>query len=110
MEIKTPNLDRLAKSSLVFTNAHTPAPACAPARTSIMTGVHHAVIGAENVFWGDGALWREFEAVRDVETMEQFFKNRGYTTLGGGKTYHSQAPPWLNSLVMRCQNTSAEKV
>ena len=32
--------------------------------------------------------------MRDVETLEQFFKNRGYKTLGAGKIYHSQAPPW----------------
>ncbi|TDI44692.1 MAG: DUF4976 domain-containing protein [Acidobacteria bacterium] len=94
MTIHTPNLDRLAASSMFFTNAHTPAPACAPARAAILSGVHHARSGAENVFWGDGPRWREFEALRDVETLEQFFKNRGYKTLGAGKIYHSQAPPW----------------
>ena len=26
--------------------------------------------------------------------MEQFFKQQGYKTLGAGKIYHSQAPPW----------------
>ena len=94
MKIHTPNLDRLAASSMVFTNAHTPAPACAPARTAILTGVHHTRSGAENVFWGDGPEWRQFEALGKVETLEQFFKNRGYKTLGAGKIYHSQAPPW----------------
>ena len=94
MTIQTPNLDRLAASSMVFTNAHTPAPACAPARTAILTGVHHARSGAENVFWGDEPKWRDFETLRNVETLEQFFKNRGYKTLGAGKIYHSQAPPW----------------
>lgn len=94
MEIHTPNMDRLAESSFVFTNAHTPAPACAPARTPIMTGVHPAVIGVENVYWGDGPRWREFDAIADVETLEELFQNQGYTTLGGGKIYHSQAPPW----------------
>ncbi len=94
MKIHTPNLDRLAASSLVFTNAHTPAPACAPTRAAILTGVHHTRSGAENVYWGDEPKWRDFEALKNVETMEQFFKNRGYKTLGGGKIYHSQAPPW----------------
>lgn len=94
MKIHTPNLDRFAASSMIFTNAHTPAPACAPARAAIMTGVHHTRSGAEHVYWGDGPKWREFEALKDVETMEQFFKNRGYKTLGAGKIYHSQAPPW----------------
>ncbi len=94
MKIHTPNIDRFAASSMIFTNAHTPAPACAPARTAILTGVHHARSGVGNVYWGDGPKWREFPALKDVETLEQFFKNRGYKTLGAGKIYHSQAPPW----------------
>jgi choline-sulfatase len=94
MKIHTPNIDRLAASSRIFTNAHTPAPACAPARTAILTGVHHARSGAEHVYWGDGPRWREFEALKDVVTLEQFFKQHGYKTLGAGKIYHSQAPPW----------------
>ena len=94
MKIHTPNLDRFAASSMIFTNAHTPAPACAPARAAILTGVHHTRSGAENVYWGDGPKWREFEALKNVETLEQFFKNKGYKTLGAGKIYHSQAPPW----------------
>jgi arylsulfatase A-like enzyme len=104
MKIHTPNLDRLARSSTVFTNAHTPAPACAPARTAIMSGVHAARIGAENVYWGDGPRWRSFGALRSVETLEQFFKNRGYLTLGGGKIYHSQAPPWSPTSQVEPQN------
>jgi len=94
MKIHTPNIDRLAASSMIFSNAHTPAPACAPTRAAILTGVHHARSGAKNVYWGDGPKWREFDALKDVVTMEQFFKQQGYKTLGAGKIYHSQAPPW----------------
>ncbi len=94
MEIQTPNIDRLARASALFTSAHTPAPACAPARAAILSGVHAARIGAKNVYWGDAPLWRKFDALRNVEMLEQFFKNRGYKTLGGGKIYHAQAPPW----------------
>jgi len=94
MQIHTPNLDRLARRSMSFTNAHTPAPACAPTRAAILTGVHHARSGVENVYWGDGPRWRDFEALKDVVTLEQFFKSQGYKTLGAGKIYHSQAPPW----------------
>jgi len=97
MEIHTPNIDRLAASSMIFTNAHTPAPACAPARLAILTGVHHARTGADNVYWGDGPKWREFEGLEDVATLEQSFKQHGYLTLGAGKIYHSQAPPWQAS-------------
>ena len=35
--VKTPNLDRLARHSIRFTNAYTPAPVCTPARTSFQT-------------------------------------------------------------------------
>ena len=37
--IKTPNLDRLAKESVNFSNAVTPTAVCVPARTSILTGM-----------------------------------------------------------------------
>lgn len=104
MKIATPNLDRLAAKSMIFTNAHTPAPACAPTRAAILTGVHHTRSGAENVYWGDGPKWRAFDALKDVETVEQFFKNRGYKTLGAGKIYHSQAPPWAPTSQVEPQN------
>ena len=104
MKIATPNIDRLAKQSMVFTNAHTPSPACAPARAAILTGVHHIRSGVENVHWGDKPLWRNFPALKDVETLEQFFKRQGYKTLGAGKIYHSQAPPWAPTSQVEPEN------
>ena len=35
---KTPNIDKLADSGQLFTNAYTPSPICVPARASIATG------------------------------------------------------------------------
>ncbi|MEM7374245.1 MAG: sulfatase [Bacteroidota bacterium] len=92
---KTPNLDRLAAQSTVFTNAHCASPACAPSRLSIMTGVQPSKTGVMKNVWYDGPQWRKVPILKEVETIEQFFKNRGYKTLGGGKLYHSLAPPWL---------------
>jgi arylsulfatase A-like enzyme len=37
-QAKTPNLDRLAKRGVTFTNAHCPGVYCTPSRTAIMTG------------------------------------------------------------------------
>lgn len=88
--LKTPNFDRLAKMSMRFTNAHVPSPACAPSRAAIMTGVHPAKSGITG--WKNGN-WRKVPAMKDVQTMEQFFKANGYTTLAGGKIYHTLAPP-----------------
>ena len=104
MKIHTPNIDKLARKSIIFTNAHTPSPACAPARTAIMSGVHHARSGVQNTHWGDGPKWRRFPELRDIETLEQFFKNRGYKTLGAGKIYHSQAPPWTPTSQVEANN------
>ena len=38
-QTKTPNIDALAARGMLFTNAHSPGPACLPARTAILTGV-----------------------------------------------------------------------
>ena len=43
--VRTPNLDRLAKRSVTFANAHCAAPACHPSRVAVMTGVHPATSG-----------------------------------------------------------------
>lgn len=45
-DVKTPNLDRLAKDSIVYTNAFTPLPVCAPARQSLLCGRHPDSFGA----------------------------------------------------------------
>lgn len=88
--MKTPNFERLAKMSMTFTHCGVAAPACAPSRVAIMTGVHPVRSGITG--WKHPE-WRKVPALQKVETIEQFFKARGYTTLGGGKIYHTQAPP-----------------
>ena len=45
----TPNLDRLAKRSLRYTKASSTAPVCAPARTTIISGIYPPATGAEHM-------------------------------------------------------------
>ncbi|MEY4567165.1 MAG: hypothetical protein RLY14_2135, partial [Planctomycetota bacterium] len=45
----TPNLDRLAKKSLRFLNCWSNAPVCAPARTTIISGMWPTSTGAQNM-------------------------------------------------------------
>ena len=43
--MRTPNLDRLAEQGMMFTDCHSPAPNCSPARAGILTGRIPARIG-----------------------------------------------------------------
>ena len=45
----TPNLDALADQGMIFTNAWSNAPVCAPARTTIATGVYPTSLGAQHM-------------------------------------------------------------
>ena len=44
--VKTPNIDRLAAEGVLFTNAYTPTPVCAPARQALMSGRQADSFGA----------------------------------------------------------------
>ncbi|MCG8310117.1 MAG: sulfatase [Cytophagales bacterium] len=43
-KVQTPNIDELAKSGMIFTNAYTASPVCSPTRASIMTGKYPATL------------------------------------------------------------------
>ncbi len=60
--IKTPNIDRLAKEGIIFTNAFATAGVCAPSRSSIITGMYPVSIGTHNMRTGPHYAYREPEA------------------------------------------------
>lgn len=51
--INTPNIDRLAKEGVKYTNAYATVGVCAPSRFSIITGMYPARLGAHNMRTGD---------------------------------------------------------
>jgi arylsulfatase A-like enzyme len=75
--IRTPNLDRMARDGMRFTDAYAASPVCAPSRASFMTGLHqgHARIR--------GNMNRNNERVslkpEDV-TVAEVLKGAGYST------------------------------
>lgn len=75
---KTPNIDQLAARSLVYTNAYTPYPLCAPARFSMMSGKLPSKIGA----YDNGA---EFTA--STPTIAHYLRRAGYFTCLSGKMH-----------------------
>jgi len=78
----TPNLDRLAASGMLFTNAHCPAAACNPSRTAIMTGLAPNRSG----LYGNEQKMREI--LPDTDILPQHFRNHGYRASGSGKMLH----------------------
>lgn len=86
----TPNLDRLAASGQLFTNAHCVAPACNPSRSAIMTGISPHTSG----LYDNGQKMRE--VMPDAELIPKHFSNHGYHSLGSGKLLHYfiDAPSW----------------
>ena len=81
-QAKTPNLDRLAASGVLFTNAHCPAPACNPSRSAIMTGRSPHRSG----LYDNRQKMRE--VMPEAELMPAFFSKHGYWSAGSGKILH----------------------
>ena len=86
--MRTPHLDELAATGLTFRFAYAQMAVCNPSRSSFLTGrrPHHTrVIDNNDDFRHTGvdagglrgSLWT---------TLPGWFKQRGYLTLGGGKT------------------------
>jgi choline-sulfatase len=77
--VKTPVLDELARTGIVFDNAYTPSPICIPARQAMMSGQHCKTINC--LRYGD-----------DLEPFSMTFARRfaqyAYTTCCSGKLHH----------------------
>ncbi len=81
-QTKTPNLDRLAKMGVTFTNAHCAAPVCNPSRTALLSGIRPSSTGV----YDNG---NPFElAVDSKQSLVTQLKEAGYETLGMGKLWH----------------------
>jgi len=88
--IKTPNIDKLAKDGVTFTRTYCQQAVCNPSRASLLTGLRPDSIQV----WDLRTNFRDI--VPDVVTLPQFFKERGYTTIGLGKTFHNTIPDTLS--------------
>ncbi len=83
--VHTPNLDRLARRGVLFTNAHCSAPSCNPSRASIMTGVSPSTSG----IYHNSQNWRASPALKEAMTIPEYFRSQGYRTIGTGKIFHA---------------------
>ena len=81
-QAKTPNIDRLAASGVLFSNAHCPSPSCNPSRTAIMTGIPCYKTGLYD------NRQRMRNKLPDAEIMPKYFSRNGYWSAGSGKLLH----------------------
>lgn len=83
---QSPNIDRLAATGTTFMRAYCQEAVCTPSRASIMTGRRPDETGVWNLYT------RFRERLPDVETLPQYFHQRGYAATAFGKIFHSQEP------------------
>jgi iduronate 2-sulfatase len=81
--IKSPNLNKLAASGVVFNRAYCNVPVCGASRSSLLSGIRPTY----NRFL-------QYYAQADVETpnaitLPEHFKNNGYKTISVGKIFHT---------------------
>lgn len=89
--VKTPNIDRLAESGVVFENCYSTSPLCAPARATIMNGLLPSRTGVY-----DNAA--EFPSA--IPTWAHYLRLEGYKTCLSGKM-HFVGPDQLHGLEER---------
>lgn len=79
---RTPNIDRLARRSVLFERAYCNQAVCAPSRNSLMTGVRPTTLGIYD-------LGTNFRAgASNAVTLPQYFMQHGYRAEGLGKIFH----------------------
>jgi len=88
----TPNLDRLAKSGMKFTDAYAACPVCSPTRAAIMTGRHPVRVDITD--WIKGYNKKNpklitpedrHELGHEEVTIAEVLKDNGYQTFFAGK-------------------------
>ena len=86
-QAKTPNLDKLFDSGVLFTNAHASQAVCTASRNSLLSGIHPSSSG----WYGSTRdMVKTYDQVMgDHKMLPQFFKDNGYKTLAVGKVFHS---------------------
>lgn len=84
----TPNIDKLAKAGVLFTNAHCQAPICGPSRASIMTGLYPSTSG-NYLQLSDKDIPKSNRVTKEATFMPDYFEQYGYKTMAVGKIYHN---------------------
>lgn len=86
-QVQTPHLDSFAQSAVTFTSAYCLSTVCGPSRLAILTGKHATNTGV----YGNKNNLKDAPLAMNLETLPEYFGNRGYYTLTTGKIFHKHA-------------------
>jgi len=89
--METPNIDRLARRGVLFDRAYAQYPQCNQSRSSFLTGRYPDQTGVLSL------KERVRDALPDVVTLPQHFRNNGYFTARVGKIFHQGVPDEIGS-------------
>lgn len=89
-QAKTPNIDRLASTGVLFEQAYCAAPLCHPSRTAILTGLRPSTTG----IYGNLNWFRDMPQLSQWVTLPQYFRKHGYEAVTGGKIFHQAHGKW----------------
>jgi uncharacterized sulfatase len=99
---ETPNIDRLAREGMRFTDAYAACPVCSPTRASIMTGKYPARLHLTDFIAGGSfpyekynqPEWQKYLLLEEI-TIAEVLKAAGYATASFGKWHLSvdKKPP-----------------
>lgn len=90
-QVKTPNLERLAKRGVRFDKAYCQYPLCNPSRSSFLSGLRPETIGVLD----NATPPRTYRPL--TVFLPQAFRNAGYFVANSGKTFHYEyddKPSW----------------
>jgi N-sulfoglucosamine sulfohydrolase len=97
-EIKTPNIDQLAKEGIRYTNVFTAAGVCAPSRSSFITGMYPTSIGTMHMRTIGDPKYQpvpSYSAVipADVKCFPEYLRMAGYYCTNNEKQDYQFEPP-----------------
>jgi len=78
-----PNIDKLARQSVSFTNAHVAVPVCGPSRKCLYSGLYPQTI--EDYHF---APWAKSPKLENCVPLPRHFRDNGYLVYGAGKLLH----------------------
>lgn len=84
--VKSPNIDRLASTGVLFRRAYCQQAVCNPSRVSLLTGLRPDT----NQVWDLTTQMRE--VMPNVVTLPQYFRENGYQAVAYGKIFHNPFP------------------